>query len=48
MDPSYSRRLRQITRSELELARGKILLNTPGDHVIYETRTPRDAHYIPV
>ena len=31
MDPSYSRLLRQITRSEWVLARGRILLNTPGE-----------------
>ena len=33
MDPSYSRRLRQITRSECERARGRSCLNTPGDSV---------------
>ena len=47
VDPSYSRRLRQITRSEWELARGRIRLNTPGD-CVYETGTLRDAYYIPV
>jgi hypothetical protein len=37
VDPSYSRRLRQMTRSEWELARGRIRLNTPGGRD--ETRT---------
>jgi len=40
VDPSYSRRLRQITRSEWELANDRIRLNTPGD-CIYVTRTLR-------
>ena len=44
MDPSYSRRLRQMTRSEWELTRGRIRLNTPGDHV-YDTRILNDAYY---
>ena len=36
MEPSYSRRLRQITRSEWEPARGRTRLNIPGS-CIYET-----------
>ena len=44
MDPSYLQRLTQITRSEWELAKGRICLNTFGNHVIYKTQTPRDAH----
>jgi hypothetical protein len=44
VDPSYSRRLRQIRRSEWELARDRIRLNTPGGRK-YDTRTVRDAYY---